>query len=372
MNRDVLRRLAEWSDDRYPVTTLYMDVDGRRFPRRPELVPRVEDLLHKAAADGEYDREQRRSVEEDAARIIRYVADEFDRSGTRGLAVFSSSGAGLWEPVTLPQPIRDRALIGPRPHLLPLEAQMEKDEVFCTVIVDREKARVFVTERGRTEEILDILDDVPGRHDQGGWAQARLQRHIEDHVQRHVKRVGQALLRRYQERPFDRLIVAGSDEVVAELERELHDYVARTVVDRASFAMSASLDEVDAHVLGLQERLEAMREQETVERLLPEVRSETGRAVAGLDATLSVLETGRVEALVVLFGLEAAGVRCPRCGHLATGGTRCSVCGTEMVEAPDLVELCVESALRQRCRVETIPDSSELAALGGIGALLRF
>jgi peptide chain release factor subunit 1 len=372
MSRDVLRRLAEWSPDPFPVTSLYLDVDGRRFPRRPELVSRAEDLLHKGVAEREQGREQRRSLDADRERMVRYVADELDRSGTRGLAVFSASGAGLWETVPLAQPIRDRAVVGARPHLLPLEAHLEKDETFCTVIVDREKARVFVTEQGRTEEILDLLDDVPGRHDQGGWAQARLQRHIEDHVQRHLKRVAEALLRRYQDRPFGRLVLAGPEEVVAELERELHDYVARAIVDRASFSMTSSADDVHEQAAALEQRLEEDRERETVGRLVSEVRSETGRAVAGLDECLFVLESGRVDTLVVLFGLEASGVRCPRCGHLATGGARCSACGAEMLEAPDLVELAVESALRQRCRVETIPDSPELAALGGIGALLRF
>jgi peptide chain release factor subunit 1 len=368
---DLLRRLAEWSDQRYLVTSLYLDVDGRRFPRRVELAARAETLLKKAD-QGESDRDRRGSVERDVGRILSFVSDEFDRSRTRGLAIFSSSGAGLWEPVALPRPIRDRAVVGPRPYLLPLEAALERAETFCTVIVDREKARFFITQAGRTEEILDIFDDVPGQHDQGGWAQARMQRHIEEHVQRHLKHVGQVLLRRHQRRPFQRLILAGPEEIVAELERELHDYVRRTITDRATLSMHAAPGDVHAHIVAVQERLDAEVERETAGRLVSEVRSGTGRAVAGLAETLDVLEAGRVDTLVVLFGLEAAGVSCPNCGHLATGGDRCSMCGAEMVEAPDLIELAVESALRRRCRVETIPDSSELAGLGGIGALLRY
>jgi peptide chain release factor subunit 1 len=370
MTQDVLRRLAEWSG-RHPVTTLYLDVDGRRFRRRPELVGRAEALL-KRADDGSWDREAERSVRRDADRVIGYVSEGFDRSATRGLALFSSAEDGLWEPIQLPQPIRDRAVIGPRPHLLPLEARLERLEAYCTAVVDREKARLFLTEGGRTVEASSLQDDVPGQHDQGGWAQARMQRHIEDHVDRHLKRVADALMGLHKRRPFQRTILAGAEELVAALERELHDYVSRTVVGRETLPITTPVDEVHARVMAWMERIEERQERETLDRLLSEVRSETGRAVAGLDPTLSVLESGRADTLVVLFGFEASGVRCPRDGHLATGGTRCSVCGSELVEAPDLVELAVEAGLRQRSRVETIPQSPELAAAGGIGAILRF
>ena len=34
---------------------------------------------------------------------------------------------------------------------------------------------------------------MPGRHSQGGWSQARYQRHIEHLVQQHLKTVGDEL-----------------------------------------------------------------------------------------------------------------------------------------------------------------------------------
>lgn len=274
--------------------------------------------------------------------------------------------------MALPQSVRDRASSGPRPHLLPLEALLESFESFCTALIDREKARIFMIVGGRIEEVSDVLDDVPGWHDQGGWAQARMQRHIKDHVQRHLKRVSEALLRQHENQRFDHLILAGPDDVVAELERELHDYVRRTVVARVTQPMTARAADVLEATLALEQELQTRREWETVDRLASEVASATGRAVAGLDDTLLALESGRVETLVLAFGLEASGVRCTSCGHLATSGERCSVCGRDVEEAPDLVEEAIELALRQRCEVETVQDVPGLTTLGGLGALLRF
>lgn len=373
LDRDLLRKLAEWITDGLPVTSLCLDVDGRRYPRRADYLVRLEDLLRGArAAANAYGREQRIGVCRDLKRIEDFVRDEFDRRGVRGLAVLSCHGAGLWEEITLPRPVRDRVVVAARPYLLPLEDQVETYESFCTAIVNREKARLLVARMGEIEEVTEILDEVPGWHDQGGRAQARHQRHIKDHAQRHFKHVAEALMSLRKRRRYDHLILAGPDEAVAELERELHDYVRRTIRARASLAMTASTAEVLERSLAAEENLERVREREAVSRLVSEVEGRTGRAVAGLGPTLEALEAGRVEGLVVLAELDASGLRCSGCGHLAAEGRECPLCGGEYVPAPDIVEEAVESALRQRCRVETVGDAPELSAVGGIGAILRF
>src|SRR5205823_3714854 len=153
------------------------------------------------------DRERRLSVERDAARTMDLL-HSLSRGWTRGVAVFSSSGAGLWEEVRLPRPVMDRADLAERPHLVPLEAMAEVYECFCTVLVDREKARLFLSRMGRIREQSEVLDEVPNRHDQGGWSQARFQRHVDDHVVRHLKHVGELLFRLFEREGFDHLILA--------------------------------------------------------------------------------------------------------------------------------------------------------------------
>jgi peptide chain release factor subunit 1 len=372
-DHELLRKLAAWKTGGLPVSTLYLDVDGRRYVRRQEYMVRMEDLLKQAPGPDRNDRQAHASFLQDCQRIRGFIADEFERSGkVRSLALFSCSGAGLWEDAAMPQPVRDRFVIGPRPHLLPLEAVLEQAETFCTVIIDREKARLVVSRLGEAEEISSVLDDVPGQHDQGGWSQPRYQRHIEDHVQRHLKHVADTLLRLQQDRGFDHLLLAGPEEMVAALERELHDYVRRTILDRISLPMTVSVDDVLARTMDMERELEQRREQEAVDRLAAEVARGPGRAVHGMGETLAALESGRVDTLVVDAGLRAEGVRCTSCGHLDLKGERCAACGSPVHRAPDLVEEAVETALRGRCRVETIANGASLEALGGIGALLRF
>lgn len=372
---ELLRKLADWPTSGLPATTLYLDADGRRYPRQADVERHADSLLRKATTvANDLDRDGARSVCRDAQLITDFIGERLDRRGSRGLAVFSCADAGLWHDQSLPGPIRDLVVVRAAPYVLPLEAVVERAESICVALVDREKGRIVVTRLGESQEVSWILDDVPGQHDQGGWAQARLGRHIDDHVQRHLKRVAEALLRLQREGRFDHLVLGGPEEVVAELERDLHDYVRRAVVDRAPLPVTAPLAEIEGVAAAVERRLEREREEETVRRL--EGGAATGRAVLGFDEVLEALPQARVETLVVAAGLVAEGVRCPACGRLATAGARCPVCGAATVAEPELVEAAVEAALRSGARVETIPSEAEgatrLDEAGGLGALLRF
>ena len=367
-----MRKLAEWSSDGAPVSSLYIDVDGRKYPRRQDYMLRAEHLCDELRGQVEgLDRDARCSVGKDATRMHEFL-EAMDRGPTRGVALFSCQASNLWEEVRVPRPLKERAVVAEHPYVMPLEALVETYERFCTVIVDREKARFFLVRRGRLAEQTGISDDVPGRHDQGGWSQMRYQRHIEDHVGRHLKHTGELLLALLKRRGFDHLILAGPEEVIPEFERGLHDYLKRRVAARVSLSMQATDAEVLERSLAVEEQLEARREQQVVERLRAEA-SARRNAVIGLDPVLGALSDGRVETLVVPFGLTLPGKGCVECGRLVVEAERCPVCGGRLEPVPDVVESAVEAALRQGSRIET------LSFIGGnngqqqeIGALLRF
>jgi len=369
LDRDTLRTLAAW-DPEVPVTSLYLTVDGRLYPRRSDYQVRLDELVRDvrtqmngmAAASA-------RSVERDLERIGAFVGD-LERGDTRGLALFSASEAGLWEEIRLPRPVRDRAVIAPRAEVRMLEAMLETYGTTCVALVDFEKARLFLTQLGRIEELADVWDEVPGRHEQGGRAQMRMQRHVDDHRQRHLKHVAEALFGLWKARGFDRLILAGPGEAHQELERVIHGYLRRLVTDRIALPMSVGVQEVRARTLEIEEALERQQERDAVERLA--AAAAVGSGVTGLDGTLAALADRRVADLVVRLDARAPGGRCGRCGRLAPGVGTCPGCGAEMDGVADVVEVAVANAYGQGCRVETVVEDAQLVALGGIGALLRY
>jgi peptide chain release factor subunit 1 len=372
LERDLLRDLAEWEPAAAPVTTVYLTVDGRRYRRRSDYEVRLAELLRDARAQAsELAPAAARSVEGDLERMSVYVREELDRGDTRGIVMFSVSEAGLWESVRLPRPVRDRAFVGPRAELRMLEVMLETHGATCTALVDYEKARIFLLQLGRVEEVKDVWDEVPGRHDQGGRSQMRMQRHVDDHRRQHLKHVADTLFRLWKARGFENLLLAGPGEAHRELEADLHEYLRRRVRARIALPMTASTLDVHARTLHVEEDLEREAERSMVQRLVEGAAA--GTAVTGLADTLAALSEGRAGTLAVRRDLREPGARCEACGRLSDdAGVRCPACGGRMGAIPDVVEVAVATAYGQGCRVETVMAGEGLADLGGIGALLRF
>ena len=53
---------------------------------------------------------------------------------------------------------------------------MDDLEPTLVAVVDKQSARLLLVVEGAIESVEAFSDDVPGKHDQGGVAQARLQR----------------------------------------------------------------------------------------------------------------------------------------------------------------------------------------------------
>jgi peptide chain release factor subunit 1 len=245
-------------------------------------------------------------------------------------------------------------------------------DAFCTVIVDREKARIFLARMASIEEERDIFDEVPGRHEQGGWSQARYQRHIGEHVGQHLRRVAGTLLGFSKRHPFDHLVVAGPDELVPEFERHLHPYLRRLIASRTTLPMTATIDDVLTKSLAVEEAVEVERERRVIRRLNAEAAA--GRqAVKGLDGVLEALSDARVETLVAPFGVSEPGRRCRACGRLVSRRRICPTCGGRTEPVGDVMESAVTAALRQSAKVETLPFTAPADPRSReVGALLRF
>lgn len=362
-----LRDLASVDASPAAVVSFYLDTDGRRFPRRADLERAGADALRKIDSSS-FGREARASVDADRTRITEYLMKEFDRGATRGLVIFACDAIGLWDVIPLPLSVRTRAVADKHPHVLRLEAVLARAEGFATALVSRDKARLFTTRLGRTVERTEVLDDVPGKHGQGGWSQANYSRHIEEAAHRHFKHTAEVLLAMSKTDPFDRLILAGPDEAVAAFEKGLHSSIADRISARVSLPMNAGITRVAETVRAAEDVIEAERAADVVIRVLEEFAA--GRnAVVGVEKTLSALRDGRVDTLAIEDGEPRIGYRCEQCRLLAVTDGKCDSCGAAMLPVADLSEEMVDEALRARCGVvaaETRPLPE------GVGALLRY
>jgi peptide chain release factor subunit 1 len=368
LTQDVIRSLAEFKADGAAVVSLYLDVDGRRFVRPRDYEVRLDALVREA-------RERRNSHEpadEDLERVTAHVKAGIDRSGTKGVALFSCACEGLWEVIELPVPVRNQLVVNSTPHIRQLEAILDENERFGVLLADRQRARMFVFELGELVDKTELFDELP-RHedDRGDWDRDHVRDHSAVAAQHHLRRAADVAFSVFQARGFDHLIIGAPDETARDLERELHSYLRERIAARLNVPVNSSEAAIKQAALEVEEQVERATEAALVGRLKDAV--EGGRAgVAGLPGVLAALVERRVDTLLVSDGYEAPGWRCPTCRFMGTRGPRCPVCPASMQQVDDVVEEAVEEALQQSCRVQVVVGNADLDVLGRVAAILRF
>ena len=363
--------MAAFKGEAAPVTSLYLDVDGRSRIRARDYEVALERMIRSAREHEHQDGGE--SVAADLRRLEEHVKAGIDRSHVRGLAVFSCSAHDFWEVVELSVPVQDRLVVNHSPYVRDLEAVVAQHERFAVLLTDRQRARLFLFHQGELLEKQEQFDLLPRHDDDGGeLTKDQVAGHAAAAAHRHLRRAAAAVFGLYQEQGFDNLVLGGPEEITAELERELHAYLRERIAARLHLAVGAADDEIRAAVEDVETQVERAREAALVDRLRQAVGSSGANGVAGLDAVLEALVARRVDTLLVSEGYEAPGWRCPSCAWVGTRGRRCPLCGASMDQVADVVEEAVEEALAQACRVAVCKGNADLDVLGRIGALLRF
>src|SRR5581483_4212077 len=178
-----LRELAGFRAQNGYAVSLYVGLDPSDVPTPPAVETKVNAQLGEAQRlseerKGSMSHEQREALKADLQRIRDWFDNGFDREGVRGVAVFAASLDNLWSTVLLPEPVADDAHVGNELALAPLASHVGRDGALVA-FVGRERGQVFRLRNGSLVEIADQTDEVPGQHDQGGWSQARFERHID-------------------------------------------------------------------------------------------------------------------------------------------------------------------------------------------------
>jgi peptide chain release factor subunit 1 len=373
-DRDALRRLAEVRLDRPVVLSLYLDLDPAQFATPPARATAIRSLLDDAERRlrervglAHQDRADLQASLERAAALLQ---NDLPTEGAQSVAVFASDASGLFEVLALPRPVPSRVAIGRSPLVGPL-ARVERRERWCVALVSRRDARIFRGSPENLREVEQVHDVVFGQHDQGGWSQARYQRGIEKEKDDHLRHTAEVLMKHFKRRPFQRLILGGPREVVADFESKLHGYLSGRLGGRIEVDVdTATPEQVLAKTQPLFEEIEEQREAAALDRL-----GEGGRAAFNLEEVLRALNERRVECLLLDERFAAPGTICPECGWLGPDRERtCPVDGTELEQLDDLTDAAIELTLQQSAEILAVRRRREelQERAGGIAAMLRF
>lgn len=390
MSSKELAELTELVGKGGPVVSLYLNVTPPR-PFKSELHSLIHEKRLRLAEAG-LDRDLRREIDALLDRMRSYVDGLRELPGTRLLVLFAAPD-GFWQEYRLPVAYPSRLYVEPDPHIRPLTALLDQFDRYCVLVVDARKARLFTMYLGEIEEHLGYFEsDTPswisdgeGRAARGpavgpgpwaGWRESKIQRHIQDHVHRHLKEVSARVFQGFKAFGFDRLIVGapqGKDgKIFPLLERHLHSYLRERLAGVFPGAPDMPEAELKARALETARARELEEERDLIGRLMEEASRKDGLAVLGVQHVLPALMLGQVHTLVVDQAFHAPGRVCPGDHYLALAEERCPLCGGELSPVEDLADEAVEEAIAQGAEVEHVFARHPEFSAHGIGAFLRF
>jgi peptide chain release factor subunit 1 len=373
---DGLRDLAGFKAENGCAISLYLDLDPSLTPTPGDAASRANALIDEidrseTARRKDLTHEQKQGLREDVERLRSFFDQEFDRDGAHGFGLFAGRLDNLWRPLPLSEPVTEAVRVGSTLYLAPLVPLVGRGEGALVVVVGRERGDLYRLHAGRLEEIADQFQEQPGRHDQGGWSQARFQRHIEKLVHDHLKDVAETVDRQVRRLRGPRVIVVTSDEDRGEFEEKLSHEVRKAIIGWVTAEAHAGSAELLDKVQPLLEGWRAEQESEAVERWRAEAARD-GRAAAGWAATLEAASDGRVEQLLYEERANREAWECPACGRVSTEAGACPLDGTTMEKRQEGLDLAVHKTLAHGGTVWALRERQDLEPVEGIGALLRF
>jgi peptide chain release factor subunit 1 len=351
----LLRELASFRAEKGCATSLYLNLDPSEVPTAGDAQTRMNALLNTAEKVDrkELTHEQRVALKNDFARIGRWFDDDFERDGARGV------------------PVPDRFKVARDFFLAPLVPVVARTDGTIVAVVGREQGHLYRLQAGRLREIGDHFEEQPGQHDQGGWSQARYQRHIEKLVHEHLKGVAEVLDRSRRRLQVPKIVIVCAEEMRAEFTDELSPEVREAVIGWAPAEAHAGPTQLLQAVTPVLERAESKDEADVLGRWREEA-GRNGRAASGWEQTLEASSDGRVELLLFQEGVDHPAFRCPACGRAAATEGSCPLDGTRLEETDAGLDLAVHQTLAHGGAVWAIRHQRDLAPVEGVGALLRY
>jgi peptide chain release factor subunit 1 len=373
ISKQDLERLINRDETGRPVVSLFLDMSVNSNNKRTHHVFLGQKRDQILELDSEWLAEHQEGVRTLWERVQAWLENEYDEAN-RGVVIYAEVGGDWFEAMQFPVPVQNRLVSGARPVVAPLAQVLTSYRHYGVVLLDREHVRILSVYLGTLLDELEYRrDPIPTQSDvqAGGYSQSRFQRRKAEEMRHFFKEFAaevEDFAGRYQP---DDLVLLGTDENVA----KFRDFLPDSLLQKVIFQGPMPVDVSPAEVMSRLEphlRADMDREQrEVVEQVKDRVVHDY-LATAGFQATLTALQEGRVDTLVLARDGRRDGVRCAQCGFVFARELKsCPYDGSDALQGVDVVEEMVRMAEGQEVPI-AFADPGELADLKGAGALLRY
>jgi peptide subunit release factor 1 (eRF1) len=261
-----------------------------------------------------------------------------------------------------------------RPAIAPLAQVLESYDHHGVILLDREHVRILSVYLGTLLDEIEVAGNPwpsPSDVQAGGYAQKRYQRRKAEEMRHFFKEFAKEVEEFVTRYKPDDLVLLGTPENTSRFREFLSDRILSKIVYTGPMRTDEPAPQV---VLAIEPYLAADRARESEEtvKLMRDRVSQDYLATAGFQSTLTALQEGKVDTLVIAEDQELDGTRCSQCGFVfARELDFCPYDGAPATNRVNVVEEAVRMAEAQGAEVRFVPAAT-VQDLRGVGALLRF
>lgn len=400
--KEKVENLITFKSDKYLMTNLYLrlGVEERTDRKYLRNFKNLEKSQREHLQKRSLEKEVLESVEEDFKKIEGFISEPENLKGCRGIAIFSSSGEGVFNVVKLPYVYRDRLMVDRDALVREILSLDEELGRIALLLMDRKHVRFFLIGIEDMVEVFDFMEPLATRahkfHSGGSmlkgaegtmkfsmparfggpnmvqhsFGEYRFHMRIQEEKHRLFKLASDALMEAFKEHKFDKLVIGSDREDIKEIENHLHTYLKERLVGyikaNPSYVNEGELREKVFDLL-----IQKGREEEKgLVKELEELQGK-GLAVNGTSEVLKQLYMGNVRLLLVPEGFHKEGYICEE-SHLPILNPEACPTEEKVYAVPDIVDEVIEFALEERARIKPIYKPENQRKIDGLACFMRF
>ena len=317
---------------------------------------------------------------EDVEAVQEYFDHQYNWKNFRSAVVFSNQGEEYFQAFPLAVDVEDEVKVGPYPYISPLASMLDAFSGNGVVLVDQEKARLFVFQMGELLQEEKFQGEEIQRQKHGGgsqtvgaWRGDEGEGEYTDMLSgRNMRNAAKQADRFFTKHDVRRVILGGTEKNVSAFREMLSKTWQSLTIGTIQVDMNAAHNQIQEQILEIVCAEDAKRK----ESLLETVITEAAKGRNGLlrsDDVLGAVREGRVQTLIIDDSYQQSGYRCDGCGYLTVQALEnCPFCEDTFSKIEDVGEMAVRRVLASGGRVEVYQGDNPLQERGGIGALLRY
>lgn len=374
MNKDIYLKLITDSLNADYIISLFLEVDGKKYPKDEYLIILKELIKESKNSIQKYEPERIKSINNNLDTLLNYLQYNYTRGSEKTIIIYCSADK-IWQIFKSKVPLRSSLVIRESPYLRPLIHANLLQKKIATILLDRSKANFYLSEYDSISLLQSINNEVPQKVKAAGYkgyAGKKVERHIEDHLQKHFKSIYEEIIKFCNKNQCNNIILGGEKRNIDDFISYMPNIWISRIINKINIPPEADMKDVSSKVFEAINNYHSSREIALIEKIKQEARSKALGAY-GIEAVFDAIRYKQISILAVQQNFSVPGKKCKNCTWLSINLDTCQLCGNLMSFSQDIIDEAINESILQNADIYIISfNSNRISEIEGIGALLRF